>query len=68
MSKLICNENRIVHEVGDFWVSHEGPGLFCVNQAGLTHSTRVGTYHFADRPEYAKSRAIANAEERASKQ
>lgn len=59
-------ETDIVYERGDFWVACEGPGLFRVYESGATHSTRVGTFHFAADPGKARARATADADRRDS--
>ncbi|MBB6424974.1 hypothetical protein [Sphingopyxis sp. JAI128] len=58
-------KDRIIHENGKFWVCRVGKGHYEVLENVGCGSTRRGTFHFSNRPEYALGRAISDCVRRA---
>jgi hypothetical protein len=60
-------EGYIVYEVGSYFITRKGTGWYEVWENGITSSTRKGTFHFSDKPDYALQRAREKADQLASK-
>jgi len=59
-------ERNIAYENGSFWVLKKSKGHYEVCKLNGTHSVKVATIHFQDKPDYALSRAIAECDRRAA--
>src|SRR4051794_20004564 len=64
---MTYRESDIVHESGRFFVLRDRkPGLFRVLRIEATASVERGTFHFPNRPDYARQRAVDDCNRRAA--